>query len=221
MTKQNDLMSAEENSGYPRWPALAALLAVGGLYASLPPHLALGPVWLLVLVEAVLAVPIVWTHRIGRHDLNHWLGYVCLATETCALVASLILLICSLPSHRIAPTELLRAAGALWATNVLVFALWYWRLDAGGPLARERRTTHERGAFLFPQMLLSPDDPNREDSWTPHFVDYLFLAFNSSTALSPTDSPVVARWAKVLMMLQAFISLTIIAVLASRAVNIL
>jgi hypothetical protein len=210
-----------ENPAYPRWPALATLLAVGGLYAALPARLSIGPAWLLVLIESVLAFPIVWMHRIGRHDLNHMFGYLGLATETLALIASLALLILSLPAHRITPLELLRGAGALWLTNVLVFALWYWRLDAGGPLAREQRSAHQRGAFLFPQMLLPPDDPNRDAHWTPHFVDYLFLAFNSSTALSPTDSPVLARWAKVLMMLQALISLAIIAILASRAVNIL
>jgi hypothetical protein len=212
---------SRKNPAYPRWPALATLLAVGGLYAALPARLALGPAWLLALIEGVLAFPIVWTHRIGRHDLNHAFGYLGLATETFALIASLVLLIHSLPAHRVTPTELLRGAGALWLTNVLVFALWYWRLDAGGPLAREQRSTHERGAFLFPQMLLPPGDPNRDAHWTPHFVDYLFLAFNTSTALSPTDSPVTERWGKVLMMLQSLLSLTIIAVLASRAVNIL
>lgn len=116
------------------------------------------------------------------------------------------------------PKTLLLSAVALWVTNILVFALWYWRLDAGGPHERERVPGHKEGAFLFPQMNLGTiSDPN----WSPNFVDYLFLAFNTSTALSPTDTPALSRWAKILMMIQATISLTILALLAARAVNIL
>jgi uncharacterized membrane protein len=96
-----------------------------------------------------------------------------------------------------------------------VFASWYWRLDAGGPHQREVTGMHVEGAFLFPQMTL--DDPD----WIPGFVDYLFLAFNTSTAFSPTDVPVLSRWAKGMMMIQSIISFTTVALLAARAVNIL
>jgi len=144
-----------------------------------------------------------------------------LGAETFALVGSLVLLVAALPSHRERPTVLLRSAAALWVTNVLVFALWYWRLDAGGPHRRDARAGHEDGAFLFPQMTIAPDSPAYDAQWSPNFVDYLFLAFNSSTALSPTDSPVISRWAKLLMIVQSAISLTIIALLAARGVNIL
>ena len=117
------------------------------------------------------------------------------------------------------PTKaLLRSASALWITNILVFALWYWKLDAGGPLKRDRRQAFSNSSFLFPQML------SREEqklSWKPNFVDYLFLAFNTSTAFSPTDTAVLSRWAKLGMMVQSLISLTIVALLAARAVNIL
>ncbi|GAC1661480.1 MAG: hypothetical protein NVS9B4_13800 [Candidatus Acidiferrum sp.] len=113
---------------------------------------------------------------------------------------------------------LLRSAGALWITNVLVFALWYWKLDAGGPLQREHPTDPLQSSFLFPQMLTHE---GRDSSWKPQFLDYLFLAFNTSTAFSPTDTAVLSRGAKVGMMLQSLISLTIIALLAARAVNIL
>jgi uncharacterized membrane protein len=104
-----------------------------------------------------------------------------------------------------------------------VFASWYWRLDAGGPRERERRGVHTDGAFLFPQMTLDQQAKREmgEDRWSPGFVDYLFLAFNISTAFSPTDSPVLSRWAKSLMMVQALISLTTVALLAARAVSIL
>ena len=139
------------------------------------------------------------------------------------MIGSLILLISRLPQHSDTPGALLRSAGALWIANVLVFAAWYWRLDAGGPSQRDLRESHTDGAFLFPQMTLTPELRKEmgEDQWSPHFMDYLFLAFAASTAFSPTDVPVLSRWAKGLMMVQAIISLTTIAVLAARAINIL
>jgi hypothetical protein len=119
--------------------------------------------------------------------------------------------------------ELLRAAASLWVGNVLVFASWYWRLDGGGPNARDKRGVHTDGAFLFPQMMMDQGQKVQmgEQCWSPGFVDYLFLAFNTSTAFSPTDVPVLSRWAKVLMIVQSMISLATVALLAARAVNIL
>jgi len=117
----------------------------------------------------------------------------------------------------------LKSAAALWLSNILVFASWYWRLDAGGPHKRAQRADHSRGAFLFPQMTMESERRHAAGfpEWSPNFIDYLFLAFNTSTAFSPTDVPVLSRWAKVLMMLQSIISLLVIALLAARAVNIL
>jgi len=142
---------------------------------------------------------------------------------TLGLVLSLILLIHALPAHKESPESLLLSAASLWITNILVFALWYWRLDAGGPHQRDKRPGHSEGAFLFPQMTMGADALREagQENWSPNFVDYLFLAFNTNTAFSPTDVPVLARWAKVLMMLQSMLSLLIIALLAARAVNIL
>jgi hypothetical protein len=206
----------------PRWPATLAALAVGGLYLSLPETLTFGPSWLLLATVAVLLVP-VWIARIrGSFKLNQVLGYILLGMVTAAMLWSLYLLIRSLPSHQLAPIVLLRSAAALWVTNFLVFASWYWRLDAGGPNARHLSCGHTKGDFLFPQMTLAPDTQMPLDpDWSPGFVDYLFLAFNTSTAFSPTDSPVLSRWAKVLMMIQSSISLVTLALLAARAVNIL
>ena len=116
------------------------------------------------------------------------------------------------------PKALLRSALALWITNILVFALWYWKLDAGGPLGRDHSRCRIASAFLFPQL---SSNLEHYDGWSPQFLDYLFVAFNTSTAFSPTDVPVLSRWAKVLMMVQASISLATIAILAARAVNIL
>jgi hypothetical protein len=163
------------------------------------------------------------SHYRGNWRLSHNLGYAASAVVTLAVALSLALLISRLPAHKDPPGHLLRAAVALWISNLLVFACWYWRLDAGGPHQRSLRRSHTDGAFLFPQMFLDPDLRKEmgEDLWQPGFVDYLFLAFNTSTAFSPTDVPVLSRWAKVLMMLQASISLLTIAILAARAVNIL
>jgi len=200
-----------------------ALLAVAGLRLVLPESLSAGPNWLLFAVLGVLLVPTLWARWRGSHTLNQALGYLLNGIITADMAWSLWLLIAALPSHKQAPGDLLRSAAALWVTNILVFAGWYWRLDGGGPRARELRGAHKDGAFLFPQMTLPPEVKLEmgEENWRPNFVDYLFLAFNTSTAFSPTDSPVLSRWAKVLMMVQALISFTTVALLAARAVNIL
>jgi hypothetical protein len=136
---------------------------------------------------------------------------------------SLVLMIREVTEHEISPQRLLLSAAALWISNILVFASWYWRLDGGGPHERALSQGHSDGAFLFPQMTMPPEIKLAagERDWEPRFVDYLFLAFNTSTAFSPTDVPVLSRWAKMLMMVQALISLVVIALLAGRAVNIL
>ena len=203
-----------------RWPVLVAVLGVGGITLALPHALVLGPKWLLPAVVAALLVPTTLAHRVGRHDIDRLLGYVISGVVTFALAGSLALLILRLPEKAESPRELLRSATLLWFTNILVFAIWYWRLDAGGPHRREARERHTAGAFFFPQMMDSAPIDNPQD-WSPRFVDYLFLAFNTSTAFSPTDTAVLSRWAKALSMLQALISLSIVAILASRAVGML
>jgi len=215
---EDNIRSAE-----PRWPAALAMLSIGGLYYALPPQLTVGPDWLVLALVAALTIPAVVSHRQGNWRLSQLFGYAASSVVTLSVVLSLALLISRLPAHKEAPGQLLLAAGALWLGNLLVFACWYWRLDAGGPHQRDLRRSHTDGAFLFPQMVLDPDlrAEMGEDQWRPGFVDYLFLAFNTSTAFSPTDVPVLSRWAKILMMLQSVISLATIAILAARAVNIL
>lgn len=207
----------------PRWLAGIVVLAVAGIYLALPEHLIIGPRWGFSVIVVGLLIPTAGAHYLGYYRLNQILGFAESGVLTFGMIVSVILLISGLPTHRQEPAELLLSAAALWATNVLVFALWYWRLDAGGPHGRDKRKGHDEGAFLFPQMMLPADAPvagNLED-WAPNFLDYLFLAFNTSTAFSPTDVPVLTRWAKVLMMTQSLISLTVLALLAARAVNIL
>lgn len=207
----------------PRWPAVIAILAVGGLDAALPNYLIVGPHWLFPAIVLLLLVPTVISHGTGHHRINRFFGFTVSVVITIGMFGSVVLLIRALPGHKETPTELLRSASFLWFTNILVFALWYWRLDAGGPHGRDKRFGHPEGAFLFPQMTMSTEAKTAagEHGWSPNFADYLFLAFNTSTAFSPTDVPVLARWAKLLMMLQSLVSLTVLALLAARAVNIL
>jgi hypothetical protein len=202
----------------PRWPALVAMLAAAFLFLALPQPLSLGPSWLLLAIILVLLIPIVEAHRRGRQEISRVLVFLANGAITIALIAALIFLIRGLPQGHEAPKALLRSASSLWVSNILVFALWYWKLDAGGPLGRERRKGRLESSFLFPQMAVQDA---RHANWSPHFIDYLFLAFNTSTAFSPTDTAVLSRWAKVGMMLQALISLLIVALLAARAINIL
>jgi uncharacterized membrane protein len=214
---------AQQNDPEPRWPAFIAVLAGGGLYTALPTSLTFGPRWLFPSVILALLIPTVITHHAGRSRLSAVFGLAVSVALTLGLIISLILLISALPAHKEAPETLLVSAASLWATNILVFALWYWRLDAGGPHQRDKRARHSNGAFLFPQMLMSERALREagQQGWSPNFIDYLFLAFNTNTAFSPTDTPALTRWAKGLMMLQSLLSLLIIALLAARAVNLL
>ena len=136
----------------PRWQALLAFLAVGGIYLALPRSLIIGPTWLLPTLIVVLLVPTVVSHRTGRRSLNRFLGLVISAITTIALIGSVMLLVRLLPSHKEDPIRLLISGAELWLTNVLVFALWYWRLDGGGPTVRHEQKKFGSTSFLFPQM---------------------------------------------------------------------
>jgi hypothetical protein len=207
----------------PRGQTIAAVLAVGAIYLALPRSVVVGPIWLLPTVIVVLLVPTVVSHRVGKQSLNRILGFVINGITTLALIASVILLVRLLPMHRETPLQALRSGGLLWLTNVIVFALWYWRLDGGGPTLRQKQRKFGSKSFLFPQMQI-PHDERSEFAcarWHPHFVDYLFVAFTQSSTFGPTDAPLLARWAKVLAMIQIFISLSIVVLLISAAVGAL
>lgn len=211
--------TAVKNEPEPRWPGFLALAAGAALHYALPPRLSVGPDWVLPVIIGVLLVVVLATHRRGLYGWARRLTFVAVIALTLALITSLALLIQGLPAHKDKPEELLRSAAVLWITNVLVFALWYWKLDAGGPTGRDEHTGEEpiASSFLFPQMMMHPPDP----TWAPEFIDYLFLAFNTSTAFSPTDTAVLDGWAKIMAMLQSLISLSVLVVLAARAINVL
>jgi hypothetical protein len=217
---QNDLPIINPE---PRWPAMCALLAVGGTFLALPSNIVPGLNWIPIAIIAVFGGAAWAAHTSRLHHLSHALSHVVNAIVTIYLILALGLLIRALPQHTESPVHLLTSAALLWITNIIVFGSWYWRLDAGGPHKRERRPEHTDGTFLFPQMALSGDIRSSLGlrGWSPQFIDYLFLAFSTSTALSSADTFPLNRWAKVMMMIQSLISLSIIALLAARSVNIL
>lgn len=218
-----DTSRARIDKPEPRWQALLAFLAVGTIYLALPRNLVIGPIWLLPTLIVVLLVPTVFSHRTGRRSLNRILGITINGLTTVALIGSVVLLVRALPSHRETPLQLLLSGAELWLTNVLVFALWYWRLDGGGPTIRRERKEFGSTSFLFPQMQIPREERGQFlcAEWRPHFADYLFVAFTQSSTFGPTDAPLLARWAKILAMVQVFISLSIVILLISRAVGVL
>src|SRR5881275_3303636 len=126
----------------PRGQTIAAVLAVGAIYLALPGNVVFGPIWLLPTIIVVLLVPTVVSHRTGKRSLNRALGNLINGITTLALIGSVALLVRALPSHQESPLRLLFSGGLLWLTNVIVFALWYWRLDGGGATKR-----HEEKKF--------------------------------------------------------------------------
>src|SRR5690242_19815371 len=116
----------ESTEPEPRWQALIAILAVTGLYVSLPNSLTIGPTWMVPALVVVLAAPLLVLHRAGQHRMDKILGFALTSILTIAMIASVAFLIGLLPAHTETPTQLLRSAALLWLTNVLVFALWYW-----------------------------------------------------------------------------------------------
>ncbi|MEP7064992.1 MAG: hypothetical protein ABI889_03055 [Gemmatimonadota bacterium] len=218
--------AVRENKAEPRWAAALAMLAAAAMPFALPRSLNMLPQWIVATIVIALLVATVVTHYVHQPQLNEFFGYSVLIVLTIAQFYSIATLIVALPRHSEIAQRLLESAAVLWVTNVIIFAAWYWRLDAGGPNARDGRTAHVRGAFLFPQMsIISPGTNGKSiaetEEWRPQFVDYLALSFYTATAFSPTDVPVLSRWAKLMMMIQAIMSLITVALLAARAVNIL
>jgi uncharacterized membrane protein len=205
-----------------RWPASLALISALVLYVTLPEHLTLGPPWILALVELALIIPVALVFPRRTHHDPHWLrtmAIVLIATINAANVASLIFLVRFLltAGQKATGIELLVSSLEVWLTNIIVFALWYWELDRGGPNAR-LAPTQRPPDFLFPQTLTPSTAP---PGWRPQFFDYFYVAFTNATAFSPTDTMPLTQTAKMLMAVQSMTSLLTVALVAARAVNIL
>ncbi len=205
-------------TGVPRWPATVALLIVGALFLFVSDGLTIGPSWGPLAIVTIVLIPLTLASLRGRHGLRRQLTFAVLALLTAAVVVSTFYLFQQLLRGRLPAEALLQGAGAVWAANVVVFALWYWEIDGGGP-AQRRSDAHVSSDFLFPQLQVAGG--RLSEGWAPGFLDYTFLAFNTSTAFSPTDTLTLSRRAKVLMMIQTVVSLLTIVVLAARAINTL
>ncbi len=205
----------------PRWPAAIALVAALGLYIFLPSTLIVGPRWLLPALESLLVIPLVITNP-DRRDADttplRIVSILLIAIISIANISALSLLVHDLLRNTdIDGKPLIYSAIALWFNNVIVFALWYWELDGGGPADRHHIDVKDRD-FVFPQQN-APDVFT--EPWSPTFFDYLYTSFTNSTAFSPTDTMPLTRRAKALMMLQSGSALVTIVLVASRAINIL
>ncbi len=204
-----------------RWPALLAIVVAAGLQFLLPDSVirGLGNRALIPALEGALLIALLVTNpgRISKEESRlRILGVALIALITVVNVVSLTELIHALLYGRTAGGRpLVYASVPIWLTNVIVFGLWYWELDRGGPAKRQHK--HRQPDFLFPQM----STPGSAPGWTPNYLDYLYTSFTNATAFSPTDTMPLTAWAKLLMMLQSLASLVTVAVVISRAVNIL
>jgi len=208
--------------GEPRWPVSVAVLLVIALQLRLPGELTPVGRWLLPVIElVVLAVLVVANpRRIDRGSpLLRVLGLGLIGVASLANAWSVVLLINDLVhgTNGDDPVPLLATGANIWITNVIIFALWYWELDRGGPAARAAGVDPHPD-FLFPQMA---DTAGLFRDWEPQFTDYAYVSFTNAAAFSPTDTMPVSRWAKLAMMLQASVSLVTAALVIARAVNIL
>lgn len=199
------------------WEVLLALLVLISIYAAMSSQLRLGPVWLLPLVVAGLLLALFLSHQYEQRRLARNFAIAVSIVGTLAVGASVVGLVSHLLREDILAPYLLRDAAMLWVANVIVFSLWYWELDGGGPYLRhseEYRPTD----LAFPQTTLGK---RFSAAWTPQFADYLFVSFTASAAFSPTDTLFLSVRAKLLMMVQAMASIVIMVVVAARAINIL
>jgi uncharacterized membrane protein len=205
--------------------ATGGALCVGVLYLVLPKQLIVGPGWLLLVIEVLLLAPafiavIFWGRRLP-YRVARGLALTLSGILTLALAASVVLLIFYLTrtsSPALPPltgSTLLESGSVLWACNVLVFAVWYWEIDGNGPHARVL-ARHQAQDFRFPQQ-----EEGNPTGWAPGFVDYVFVAFCSATALSPADTLPLTQRAKLMTMGEAVLSLLIIVLLVARSINIL
>lgn len=219
------------------WYARASVVVVVALQLLIINHqFFIGPRWLFPSLEALLLVPLSfatawtqWSARDAQTD-EHWrkvaerrrlvrrLALFLTAVISFTNFASLVALVSELIGGKLTVPgqSLLLDAMNIWATNVIAFALWFWNLDRGGPALCHLRTS-DVGDFLFPQMT----KPELQEEWTPGFMDYFYVSFTNATAFSPTDTMPLTVRVKMLMLIESAVSLTTLALVAARAVNIL
>ena len=207
-----------------RWPVSITVVVAIVLQLLLPDQLSLRPLpgWLMPTLEGGLLVGLAISNPVRiehRARFVRWASLVLIFVLTGANATSAALLIQEILTGHAggAAGPLLASGAAIWGTNVIAFALWYWEFDRGGPVHRAHGTFQYLD-FLFPQMTVNDLTP---PDWEPYFVDYLYLSFTNATAFSPTDVMPLARWAKLAMLVQSAVSLALAALVIARAINIL
>jgi len=217
----------DEFSAYPprpraeaHWPPQLAVLTAIGLQLLLPNRLTAGPLWLLPGLETLMLAGLVIAspqHLEGEHAVRRRLALLIASSVSITNGISLVLLAQHLLDRTVvAGRELIVAGAVIWLTNILIFGLWYWEIDRGGP-GRRAAGDDALPGFLFPQMTLGDLAPQ----WRPMFIDYLYVSLTNAAAFSPTDTMPLTGSIKAIMGLQSLISLVTIGLVVARAVNIL
>jgi len=206
--------------GEQRWSVVAVVLGAIGMQLALPDEFVLRPRTAAPALEAALCLILLVWNPGPLIEHRSWLRRLSLAVIGLLALTnfiSTVLLVHVIVDRGVAtPVRLLASGAAIWLTNVIVYSLWYWEFDRGGPVARARADRHTPD-FLFVQMT----DDRLDPQWKARFLDYLYLSFTNATAFSPTDTLPLSRWAKMLMLSQSLVSLVIVGLVAARAVNVL
>jgi uncharacterized membrane protein len=234
MTRAGEVQREAQGVGLPawrrrtrgelRWPVSVTVVVAIVLQILLPDQLSLHPLpaWLMPTLEGGLLVGLAVSNPVRiehRARFVRWASLVLIFLLTAANATSAVLLVREILTGHAGSSAgpLLASGAAIWATNVIAFALWYWEFDRGGPVHRAHGTFQYLD-FLFPQMTVNDLTP---PDWEPYFVDYLYLSFTNATAFSPTDVMPLARWAKLTMLVQSAVSLALAALVIARAINVL
>jgi len=205
----------------PKWPAQLTIAVAIALQLVLPPKLTPGPTWLVPSLEVILSIGLLTLtpmHLCEHEPRRRALALSLIALVSAANIFSLIALTDNLLRHHVSNGPELVGSGVLiWLTNFLIFGLWYWDMDRGGP---GRRAEGADGSpdFLFPQM---NDDRILQPDWRPGFIDYMYVSLTNAAAFSPTDTMPLSATAKCVMGLQSIVSLVTLGLIVSRAINIL
>jgi hypothetical protein len=205
----------------PRWPVALVVLCGCLLLALLPGRVKVFPTWVPYTVTAVFLLPMAALAITTARD--RWLRIEAAVTVVVVLFAEFAIVdqltrLLFAMVHRSAEVsgwQLLSSSVTMWAMNIVIFSIVYWRIDRGGPEARANGI-QVKSDWFFPE-----DAPEIARGWKPTFIDYLFLAFCTATTFSPAEAQPITSRAKLLMMFESTVSLVTIVAVAARAINVL
>ncbi|KIU16485.1 hypothetical protein TL10_13795 [Mycolicibacterium llatzerense] len=205
-----------------RLPVIFAILGAVVLQWAVPKQYTVVPRWPLIAMELLLVVVLMIINplRMSRETtVGKWAMTALTAAITADNTTSAVVLDIHILSGRVSNDAglLLGSGAAIFITNIIVFGIWFWELDRGGPFAR-LAGDNPYPDFQFPQM---SDPQNAAPGWRPTFVDYLYVSYTNVVAFSPTDTMPLSRWAKGMMTLQSMVSISTTALVIARAVNVL